>query len=124
MFLVQPIYGSIADKWGIKKMLQISFFGTAVCFIGYQYTTGILSILFSTTLMSFFYNGLQPFLDSLALQLEAKDKSFSYGSLRMAAVSYTHLDVYKRQTMHKLATRLEREAPGHAPTQNSSYLFH
>lgn len=84
MFLVQPIYGSIADKWGIKKMLQISFLGTAVCFIGYQYTTGILSIVFSTTLMSFFYNGLQPFLDSLALQLEAKDKSFSYGSLRMA----------------------------------------
>lgn len=84
MFVVQPIYGSIADKWGIKKMLQISFLGTAISFAGYQSTGGILSILFVTTMMSFFYNGLQPFLDSLALQLEARDKSFSYGSLRMA----------------------------------------
>jgi MFS transporter, PPP family, 3-phenylpropionic acid transporter len=84
MFLVQPVYGSIADKWGIKKMLQISFLGTALSFVGYQFTNGISSILFVATLMSFFYNGLQPFLDSLALQLEAKDKSFSYGSLRMA----------------------------------------
>lgn len=84
MFLVQPVYGSIADQWGIKKMLQISFLGTALSFVGYQFTHGIISILFVATLMSFFYNGLQPFLDSLALQLEVKDKSFSYGNLRMA----------------------------------------
>ncbi len=84
MFLVQPVYGSIADQWGIKKMLQISFLGTALSFVGYQFTQGITSILFVATLMSFFYNGLQPFLDSLALRLEVKDKSFSYGNLRMA----------------------------------------
>lgn len=82
MLLVQPIYGALADRLGIKKVLLCSFAGAATSFTGFLYVTGFASIILVTLSMSFFYNGLQPLLDSISLKLSTIHPKFSYGTLR------------------------------------------
>jgi MFS transporter, PPP family, 3-phenylpropionic acid transporter len=87
MFIVQPFYGMLADKIGYKKTLTISSFFAALSFVGYIYTSGYNWLIFITVFMSFFYNAIQPVLDSISLQLVKKDARFSYGSLRIAGAA-------------------------------------
>ena len=74
MFLVQPLYGTVADKWGYKKCLVISTFFSAVSYLGYLANGGFTWLVFVTVSMSFFYNGIQPILDSLSIQLTKRDR--------------------------------------------------
>jgi MFS transporter, PPP family, 3-phenylpropionic acid transporter len=87
MFLVQPVYGYIADKAGYKKTLLIASALAAVSFLGYILQGGFFYMAGVTVLMSLFFNTIQPVLDSLALQLTNKNPSFSYGSLRIAGAA-------------------------------------
>ncbi len=87
MFIVQPFYGMLADKIGYKKTLAISSFFAALSYVGYIYTSGYSWLIFLTAFMSFFYNAIQPVLDSISLQLVKKDDRFSYGSLRIAGAA-------------------------------------
>ncbi|MES2881931.1 MAG: MFS transporter, partial [Bacteroidota bacterium] len=87
MFLVQPVYGFIADKVGYKKTLLIASGLAAISFCGYILQGGFLYMAGVTVLMSLFFNTIQPVLDSLALQLSAKHPNFSYGSLRIAGAA-------------------------------------
>lgn len=87
MFLVQPIYGFIADKVGYKKTLLIASLLAAISFLGYILQSGFFYVAGVTVLMSLFFNTIQPVLDSLALQLANKNPSFSYGSLRIAGAA-------------------------------------
>jgi MFS transporter, PPP family, 3-phenylpropionic acid transporter len=87
MFLVQPIYGYIADKVGYKKTLLIASALASVSFLGYIIQGGFFYMAGVTILMSLFFNTTQPVLDSLALQLSNKNSKFSYGSLRIAGAA-------------------------------------
>jgi MFS transporter, PPP family, 3-phenylpropionic acid transporter len=87
MFLVQPIYGYIADKVGYKKTLLIAAALAALSFLGYTLQGGFFYMTGVTMLMSLFFNTIQPVLDSLALQLTNKNHNFSYGSLRIAGAA-------------------------------------
>jgi MFS transporter, PPP family, 3-phenylpropionic acid transporter len=87
MFLVQPIYGYIADKVGYKKTLLIASALASISFLGYIVQGGFFYTAGVTVLMSLFFNTTQPVLDSLALQLTNKNSKFSYGSLRIAGAA-------------------------------------
>ncbi|MEN9949412.1 MAG: hypothetical protein RLY85_164 [Bacteroidota bacterium] len=84
MFLLQPFIGMLADRYGLRTMLRMAAAVAALAYLGYLLQGGFLWLVTVTLVMSLFYNTLQPVLDSLSLQLSAKDPSFSYGSLRVA----------------------------------------
>lgn len=84
MFLVQPLSGTLADRYGFRKILLLASTLAAFSYLGYLMQGGFLWLMAVTIVMSVFYNTIQPVLDSLSLQLAAKDPAFSYGTLRVA----------------------------------------
>jgi MFS transporter, PPP family, 3-phenylpropionic acid transporter len=85
MFLLQPFHGMWADKKGYKHVLWISAAASALCFVVFYFVgSSLLLIGGITLLLSAFYNGVQPVVDSLALKLSEEDKTFSYGTMRIA----------------------------------------
>lgn len=87
MFLVQPIYGYIADKAGYKKTLLIAAALATISFLGYIVQGGFYYMAGVTIMMSLFFNTIQPVLDSIALQITNKNPNFSYGTLRIAGAA-------------------------------------
>jgi MFS transporter, PPP family, 3-phenylpropionic acid transporter len=87
MFLVQPFYGMMADRFGYKKCLLLSSLLASVSYAFYFFDSGFVGLLITTVLMSLFYNSLQPLLDSLSLKLTQDNPSFSYGTLRIAGAA-------------------------------------
>jgi MFS transporter, PPP family, 3-phenylpropionic acid transporter len=87
IFLVQPLYGMMADKFGYKKTILIASFLSAISYLGYLNEGGFLWLIVVTIVMSVFYNTIQPVLDSLSLQLAAANPKFSYGTLRIAGAA-------------------------------------
>lgn len=84
MFLVQPLTGTLADRFGFRKILLLASTLAAFSYLGYLMQGGFLWLMAVTIVMSVFYNTIQPVLDSLSLQLAAKNPAFSYGTLRVA----------------------------------------
>jgi PPP family 3-phenylpropionic acid transporter len=84
MFLVQPLCGMLADRFGLRRYMIISSLGSGIAFLCLIPENSFMIILLLTALMSIFYNGLQPVLDSLTLQLGHRNGHESYGSIRMA----------------------------------------
>ncbi len=82
MFVVQPIYGFMADKLGYKKTLLLSTFLASISYLGFLYNGGFNWLIVVTAIMSLFYNTIQPVLDSIALQIAKHNPKFSYGTLR------------------------------------------
>jgi len=87
MFLVQPFYGMMADKWGYKKCLLWSSFFASFSYVLYLFGNSFWYLAVITACMSFFYNGIQPILDSLSLTLAQRNPKFSYGTLRIAGAA-------------------------------------
>lgn len=87
MFVVQPLYGMIADNIGYKKTMLVSSFFASISYLGYLYVQHFGWLIFITVFMSLFYNTIQPVMDSLSLRLVRTDKRFSYGSLRIAGAA-------------------------------------
>ena len=87
MFLVQPFYGMIADRFGYKNCLIVSTVFASLAYAGYLFEAGFLYLLVITVWMALFYNTLQPLLDGLSLTLAQRNPKFSYGSLRMAGAA-------------------------------------
>lgn len=87
MFLVQPFYGVIVDKYGYKKCLLLASILASVTYVGYLVGQSFSWVIFITAVMSLFYNTIQPILDSLSLQLAQNDPKFSYGKLRVAGAA-------------------------------------
>jgi PPP family 3-phenylpropionic acid transporter len=107
MFLIQPLYGFIADKFGYKKSLLIASFFSSVSFLCYLYQGGFASLIVVTVLMSVFYNTIQPVLDSLSLQLVKANPKFSYGSLRIAgAVGWAFTGIITGQVIDHVSIRM------------------
>lgn len=82
MFVVQPVYGFLADKLGYKKTLLVSTLLASISYAGYIYVLDFTWLIIVTIIMSLFYNTIQPILDSLSLQMASSNSKFSYGSLR------------------------------------------
>lgn len=82
MFVVQPIYGFLADRLGHKKTLLLSSLLAAVSYTGYLLNLDFAGLIAVTVVMSLFYNTIQPVLDSMALQVAKDNPRFSYGTLR------------------------------------------
>ena len=87
IFLVQPFYGMMADKFGYKKTILTASFLSALSYLGYLNEGGFVWLIVVTIFMSLFYNTIQPVLDSLSLQLAASNPKFSYGTLRIAGAA-------------------------------------
>src|SRR5678815_3117405 len=81
MFLVQPFYGMIADRFGYKKTLLLSSLLASCSYVFYLFEGGFAYLFLVTIFMALFYNTLQPVLDSLSLRLVKKNPAFSYGCL-------------------------------------------
>jgi MFS transporter, PPP family, 3-phenylpropionic acid transporter len=82
MFIVQPLYGFMADKLGYRKTLLLSTFLASISYLGFLYNGGFSWLIMITVVMSLFYNTIQPVLDSMALQIAKNNQKFSYGTLR------------------------------------------
>jgi MFS transporter, PPP family, 3-phenylpropionic acid transporter len=87
MFLVQPFYGMVADRLGYRKCLIWSSLFASLSYVFYLFEGSFGSLLAITVCMSFFYNGIQPLLDSLSLRLTQQNPAFSYGTLRIAGAA-------------------------------------
>ena len=87
MFLVQPLYGMLADRLGYKRCLLWSSFFAAVSYLFYIFEISFASVFVITVCMSLFYNSIQPLLDSLSLKLVEENPAFSYGTLRIAGAA-------------------------------------
>jgi len=87
IFLVQPFYGMMADRFGYKKTILTASLLSAVSYLGYLNDAGFTWLIAVTISMSLFYNTIQPVLDSLSLQLAASNPKFSYGTLRIAGAA-------------------------------------
>ena len=87
IFLVQPFYGMMADRFGYKKTILTASILSAVSYLGYLNDAGFTWLIAVTISMSLFYNTIQPVLDSLSLQLAASNPKFSYGTLRIAGAA-------------------------------------
>lgn len=87
MFLVQPLYGVLADKFGYKKTLLIASLFSSISYLGYLSEGNFTWLIVVTIFMSLFYNTIQPVLDSLSLRLAKANPKFSYGSLRIAGAA-------------------------------------
>jgi PPP family 3-phenylpropionic acid transporter len=84
MFLVQPLYGLLADNFGYKKILLLSSAFATIAYLAYLIDGSFAWLIIITIIMSVFYNTIQPLLDSLSLELSDEDPAFSYGTLRIA----------------------------------------
>lgn len=84
MFVVQPFYGALADKFGYKKCLIFSSLFASFSFAMFLIQGGFIWLFMITALMSLFYNSIQPVLDSISLVLAGKNQSVNYGTLRIA----------------------------------------
>src|SRR5688572_8674357 len=82
MFVVQPLYGFLADRLGYKRTLLMSTLLASISYLGYLYNGGFTWLIIVTVIMSLFYNTIQPVLDSMALQIAKHNSKFSYGTLR------------------------------------------
>ena len=87
MFLIQPVYGFVADRLGYKRCLRLSVFFASIGFALFLLHGSFAFIFLATIFMAFFYNALQPLLDSLSLDLAQREPGFSYGSLRLAGAA-------------------------------------
>jgi MFS transporter, PPP family, 3-phenylpropionic acid transporter len=87
MFLVQPFYGVIVDRYGYKKCLLLASLLASASYLGYLAGSSFTWLILITIVMSLFYNTVQPILDSLSLKLAQNNPKFSYGKLRIAGAA-------------------------------------
>jgi PPP family 3-phenylpropionic acid transporter len=87
MLLVQPWYGMLADRIGVKQCLVISSLGASLSFLLFLIHGEFYFLLLATIIMSVFYNALQPLMDSVSLEIAQKDAAFSYSTLRIAGAA-------------------------------------
>jgi len=87
MLLIQPVYGLLADKVGIRKCLLASTLLAAFSFLMFLQSGGFIYLIAVTMAMALFYNALQPLLDSVTLGLVQAQPTLNYGSLRLAGAA-------------------------------------
>ena len=83
MFIVQPIWGVGADRYGRKRLLILALLLSAFSLIGYLWIEGFWPICILTVVFSMFLNPVYPVVDTLALDSLGDDRDFRFGYLRI-----------------------------------------
>ena len=82
MIVGQFIWGRVADRSrSVNSVLMILMFGTVGSSVIFLFATNFYIMLTAIVGYYFFYSAISPLMDTIS----------------MDTVSYTHLDVYKRQ---------------------------
>ena len=93
--VLSPILGAIADYNGMKKKMFVFFLALGILgLFSLSVTTNWLAFLYLFVVAKLGYSACNVFYDSMITDVSTDD--------RMDTVSYTHLDVYKRQTLNYL----------------------
>lgn len=83
MFIVQPFWGIIADRWGRKRLLILALILSALSLVGYLWIAGFWPIFILTVIFSIFLNPVYPIVDTLALDSLGENKDYHFGYLRL-----------------------------------------
>jgi len=83
VFLVQPMWGVVADRWGRHRTLLFAMFLASFAILGYVWNGGFWFFLFWTVLVAFATNPIGTLLDSIILDYVKEKQDSSYGRFRM-----------------------------------------
>lgn len=83
IFIAVTLWGSYADKRGIRPTLKIAVIASAVAMFGLTYVNDFWLLLFYLPFLTFFYHPLGSLTDALAVQFADTDKKYSYGGFRL-----------------------------------------
>ena len=83
VFLVQPMWGVAADRWGRHRTLLFAMFLASFAILGYVWNGGFWFFLFWTVLVAFATNPIGTLLDSIILDYVKEKQDSSYGRFRM-----------------------------------------
>lgn len=83
VFLVQPLWGVAADRWGRHRTLLFAMFLASFAILGYVWNGGFRFFLIWAVLVAFATNPIGTLIDSLILDYVKKRQDSSYGPFRM-----------------------------------------
>ncbi|MEE9370576.1 MAG: MFS transporter [Sedimentisphaerales bacterium] len=83
VFLVQPMWGVVADRWGHHRTLLFTMFLASFVILGYAWNGGFRFFLVWAVLVAFATNPIGTLIDSLILDYVKKRQDSSYGPFRM-----------------------------------------
>jgi len=83
VFLVQPMWGVAADRWGHRRTLLFAMFSASFAILGYVWNGGFWFFLFWTIVVAFATNPIGTLLDSTILDYVKEKQDSSYGRFRM-----------------------------------------
>ncbi|UCE98724.1 MAG: MFS transporter [Planctomycetota bacterium] len=83
VFLVQPLWGIAADRWGRHRTLLFAMFLASFAILGYVWNGGFCFFLVWMVLLAFVTNPIGTLIDSLILDYVKKRQDSSYGRFRM-----------------------------------------
>ena len=83
VFLVQPLWGMAADRWGRHRTLLFAMFLASFVILGYIRNGGFWFFLLWTVIVAFATNPIGTLIDSLILDYVKEQQDSSYGRFRM-----------------------------------------
>jgi PPP family 3-phenylpropionic acid transporter len=83
VFLVQPMWGVVADRWGRRRTLLFTMFLASFAILGYVWNGGFWFFFFWTIVVAFATNPIGTLLDSTILDYVKEKQDSSYGRFRM-----------------------------------------
>jgi len=83
VFLVQPMWGVVADRWGHRRTLLFAMFLASFAILGYVWNGGFWFFLVWTVVVAFATNPIGTLLDSTILDYVKEKQDSSYGRFRM-----------------------------------------
>lgn len=83
IFIVVALWGSYADKKGIRPTLKIGVIATAIAMFGLAYVNEFWLLLFYLPFLTFFYHPLGALADALATQFASHNEKYSFGNFRL-----------------------------------------
>jgi PPP family 3-phenylpropionic acid transporter len=83
MFLAQPLWGVLADRFGRRRCLTVATFTTAVIYLRMYWVHSFWPIFLTAGAMALFSTPLAPLMDSVALDFVEERGNLSYGMFRV-----------------------------------------
>ncbi|MHC4719347.1 MAG: MFS transporter [Planctomycetota bacterium] len=83
VFLVQPLWGVAADRWGRHRTLLFAMFLASFAILGYVWDGGFWFFFFWTVVVAFATNPIGTLIDSIILDYVKVNQDSSYGRFRM-----------------------------------------
>ncbi len=83
VFLVQPMWGVVADRWGRRRTLLFTMFLASFAILGYVWNGGFWFFFLWTVVVAFATNPIGTLLDSTILDYVKEKQDSSYGRFRM-----------------------------------------